>query len=365
MSIEITWEEGPVYPMLIKGPAVGAIDGRLFVAGGMSYPWREVENGFWLATEYTPKVVPSLAIPGEEIKTHLGEWYPLPPLPIGPGWTSGSAVAGGLAVVGGRRRFQYKKKDSRATSDVWFLDVLAGATNWERLPDRPSPAMVATTFADGDLLYTAFGTDWQPHEHATGDPNIYRMNARERSSWEAVARFPGMPRWLCGMAVCNNKMYVIGGLDKPVGGITEIQPHNAYDGNSLVTFGEMWEYDFDTDVWQELPHPPRAFVSDAFTVSDRWIVLTGGRSWVVHPEGVAARIMRYVPELDCLCRSYEVWAYDTHTGEWLSLDPLPYGVSVHRVATWEDRVFIVGNETTDPKRGNAYGTVFEGRIIVN
>ena len=44
----------------------------------------------------------------------------------------------------------------------------------------PSTAMVATTFAYGDQLYTAFGTDWHPHEHATGDPNIYRLDVRRR-----------------------------------------------------------------------------------------------------------------------------------------------------------------------------------------
>ena len=373
MSLKITWQEGPVYPALIKGPAIGCVDGRLLVAGGMSYPWREVEYGFWLATEYTPEQVPSPVIPGETIAPHVGEWYPLPPLPVGPGWTSGAAVSGGLAVVGGRRRVLYDKQNSRATADVWFLDVHDGATTWERLPDRPTPAMVATTFGSGDILYTAFGSDWQPHEHATDDPNIYRMDVRNRSGWEVVTQFPGKPRWLCGMAVCNGKLYVIGGRDIPVGGVTDIQPHNANgawvdqnpDDITLVSFGEIWEYDFDVDEWRELPRPPRAFVADAFTVADRWIVLTGGRSWVIHPTGVSARIVRYVPQLECLCRSYEVWAYDTHAAEWLALDPLPYGVSVHRVAVWEDRVYVVGNETTDPKRGNAYGTVFEGQIEVS
>jgi len=176
MSLRIRWKEAPAYPSLIKGPAVGVVDGRLLVAGGMSYPWREVEYGFWLATEDSPEPVPSLAVPGENIESPIGTWHPLPPLPIGPGWTSGAAVAGGLAVVGGRRR----AVGMRATADVWFLDVRAGATTWQRLPDRPSPAMVATTFAHGDFLYTAFGTDWHPHEHAIEDPDIYRMDVSRR-----------------------------------------------------------------------------------------------------------------------------------------------------------------------------------------
>ena len=100
-------------------------------------------------------------------------------------------------------------------------------------------------------------------------------------------------------------------------------------------------------------------------MADRWIVLTGGASYVVYPEGESVAIMRYVPELDFVCYSYEVWAYDTHTGEWLGLDPLPYGVCSHRVSTWKNRAYIVGNEIIDKKRSNAYGTVFEGYIEVD
>ncbi len=362
MSLKITWKEAPVYPALIKGPAVGVVDSRLLVAGGMSYPWREVEYGFWLATEETPEPMPSLIIPGEKIESPIGNWHPMPPLPIGPGWTSGAAVAGGLAVVGGRRR----AVGNKATPEVFFLDAHAGATTWERLPDRPSPAMVATTFAHGDFLYTAFGTDWHPHEHAIEDTNVYRMDVRNRSEWEIVTRFPAPPRWMGGMAVCNGKLYVIGGRDIPVGGLTDIQPHNAYTygNNNRVHFREAWEYNFDVDEWTELPHPPRALVADAFTVADRWIVLTGGASYAVNNEGEAVAIKGYNSKLDFECYSHEVWAYDTHTGEWLALDPLPYGVCSHRVSTWKDRAYVVGNETVDKKRGNAYGTVFEGYIEV-
>ena len=48
MALQITWKQGPAYPSLIKGPSAGIVDGRFMVAGGMSYPWREVEYGFWL-----------------------------------------------------------------------------------------------------------------------------------------------------------------------------------------------------------------------------------------------------------------------------------------------------------------------------
>ena len=371
MSLKITWKRGPykgTYAAQIKGPAVGAVDGRLLVSGGISSPGGATECGFWLNIDDTVKSMPSMVVPGKNLEDASGVWQSLPPLPLRPGWTSGAAVAGGLAVVGGRR-------EGRATPEVLFLKAQPGAA-WERLPDRPTPAMVATTMAHGDFLYTAFGTDWQPHEHAVEDTNIYRMDVANRSEWEIVTRFPGAPRWMGGLAVCNGKMYVIGGRDWPLEVITDIQPHNAYDIASglfaddrsgpkeLVAYSEMWEYDFDADKWQELPHPPRAFVADTFTVADRWIVVPGGRSWVVYPEGAAVRIMSHHFELEMGCYSHEVWAYDTHTSEWLFLDPLPYGVCSHRVSTWKDRAYIVGNEVLDRKRGNSYGTVFIGQIEV-
>ena len=377
-TLSITWKSDLEYPSLIKGPAAGVIDGRLMVSGGMSFPWREVEYGYWLATEDTAEEVSSPVIPGGRIKPQAGHWYPLPPLPIGPGWTSGTAVAGGLAVVGGRRQ----AVGTRATADVWFLDIHAafevGGPQWERLPDRPSPAMVATTFAEGDYLYTVFGTDWDPHEHSIKDTNVYRMNVRKRSGWETVTRFPGKPRWFAPTTICNGKLYVIGGRDKPVGGVTEFSPYNAYGGKGglfvpsrepngkaiFEYFSEMWEYEFATDKWRQLPRPPRAFASEAFTVADRWVVVPGGRNFIVDSQGVAVAIKQRVWEFNFLADSYEVWAYDTLTGDWSILESLPYGICSHRVAKWKDRVYIVGHETSDPARENTFNTVFEGRIRI-
>ena len=260
----------------------------------MSYPWREVEYGFWLGIDEETEAMPSLVVPGEHIESAIGKWHPLPPLPVGPGWTSGAAVAGGLAVVGGRRR----AVGMRAIADAWFLDVKGGETTWERLPDRPTPAMVPTTFSHGDFLYTAFGTDWQPHEHSIEDPNIYRMDVAKRSDWEILTQFPGKPRWFAGVTICNGKLYVISGRDQPIGGVKDVHPYNAHrfgaDGTAVyIAFREVWEYDLQTGVWQELARPPRAFGCEAFTVADRWIVLTGGDSWVVHPEGVSVDIKSY------------------------------------------------------------------------
>lgn len=376
MSIKITWEDGPrngIYPILIKGAAIGATDGRLLVAGGMSYPWREVESGFWLGIDEGYDVSRSLSHEGMIADNPFKKWNPLPTLPIGSGWTSGAAVAGGLAVVGGRRLID----GNNATADIFFLDVLNGSYTWERLPDRPTPAMVATTFAHEDMLYTAFGSDWHPHEHAVEDTNIYCMKVLERhdnsfSEWDVLTKFPGEKRWMGGMNICNGKLYVVGGRDIPVDGLKDLKPYHAYMYDKTyadrVHFGELWEYDLGTGVWKELEHTPRVFCAEAFVVEDRWLVVTGGFSYYIPPDGEAVAVESFNDDRKDRkfhCLSHEVFAYDTHTNEWSQLGSLPYGVASHRVAVWKDRVYIVGNETRDDTRSNSFGTVFVGHIEID
>ena len=367
-EIKITWKEGPVYPALIKGCVAGIVEGKLLVTAGMSYPWREVEYGFWMPVDDAPQSRAMPTVVGEKVEAAVGQWRPLPPMPAGPGWTSGTAVAGGLVTVGGRRRADDGDGFVNIT-EVWFLDVAAGATAWRRLPDRPSAASISTSVADGDVLYSAFGSRWRPQpEHAAEDVNIYRLDVRADQAWRTVTRFPGKPRWGCAMMVCGGKLYVVGGHDVPLGGVTQTVPHNAYQRAEgqvrLEAFREMWEYDLSADTWRELDHPPRAFVATGFAVADRWLVLTGGVSWIVDSFGANVMIQNYVPRLDFVSFSREVWAYDTLCGRWRVLDPLPYGVCTNGLAADGQRVFLVGNETMDKVRSNAYGTVFEGAIGV-
>jgi len=71
MTLQISWQEAPIYPALIKGPAGGTVDSYLLVAGGMSYPWREVEYGF-------AAPIQNEADEGQNEPAPIGEWYPLP-----------------------------------------------------------------------------------------------------------------------------------------------------------------------------------------------------------------------------------------------------------------------------------------------
>jgi len=365
VAIEIGWREGLVYPAMVKGVAAGIVEGRLLVAGGMGYPWREVEFGFALPTGQRAEGKAPARVAGERIDAPLGNWSPLPPLPVGVAWTSGVAAGGGLVVVGGRRQSADGEVDGIA--EVWFFDVAEGGGAWRRLADRPSRASIPTTAADGDHVYTAFGTSWRPHpEHAVDDLNIYRLDVRSGSGWETVTRFPGKPRWGAAMAVCGGTLYVIGGHDVPLGGVREKTGGNAYqerDGRTVLeTFSEAWAFDLAGGGWSRLASPPRAFVAAGFTVADRWVVLAGGASWVVDGYGVSVLMQNHVASLEMVSFSREVWAFDTRSGRWSCLEPLPYGICSAAAAAEGNRVYLVGNETIDKARSNTFGTVFEGTI---
>ena len=85
MRIRITWKLGPEFPDLVKGGAMGIVDGVVVHVAGMTYPWRENETGWWLD-------------PRKE------DWQPLPPLPVGMAYTMGVSGEDALFVVGGRRK---------------------------------------------------------------------------------------------------------------------------------------------------------------------------------------------------------------------------------------------------------------------
>lgn len=68
--------------------------------------------------------------------------------------------------------------------------------------------------------------------------------------------------------------------------------------------------------------------------------------------------------MDFVSYSSETWAYDTFTDKWQTLDNLPYGIMSHAITPYEDKVYLLGDETRDKHQGNTYNTLFEGVFSV-
>ena len=82
--MKITWSEGKGFPTLIKGGAMGIVDGVPVYAAGVSYPWRESELSWYYDADQ-------------------GNWFPTEPIPLGRCYTSGATAGDGLLVIGGRK----------------------------------------------------------------------------------------------------------------------------------------------------------------------------------------------------------------------------------------------------------------------
>ena len=51
--MQITWKPGKEFPVMIKGGAMGLVNGAPVYAGGMTYPWRETEQACFSGTTVT------------------------------------------------------------------------------------------------------------------------------------------------------------------------------------------------------------------------------------------------------------------------------------------------------------------------
>ena len=387
MKVQVNWKELPGYPALVKGQAAGVVAGCLLAAAGVSHPWREVEYGYFMRVappgagrgDCDAPAVPRATAANRGASAHsvtaLHRWQPLPPLPHGICWSSGAASAGGLVVVGGRiRSNDTAVVPGKATDEVWFLDFANDAKEWVRLEDRPSPAVVANTFSAGEFVYTCFGSEWFQSEEvafeaSNGDLTIYRMNVANGSGWEVVTIFPGKPRWFPNVTVCGNKLYVIGGHNKTIladGRPDDCAAWEIQDKGTLrlafEIYNDVWEYDLGTAGWIRKANAPRAFNDRGFSYRDRWVICTGGATSVINDDTHHTRLLTYDGSMDFVSYSSEVWAYDSHSGEWQTLDSLPYGIMSHAIAPSGDRVYLVGNETRG--RPSVHNTVFEGTLSV-
>jgi N-acetylneuraminic acid mutarotase len=276
-------------------------------------------------------------------------------------------------------------------ADVFFLDVTAGATVWRSLPDLPTPGMVASTTAAGDMLYTGFAARWSEWSdmEPMGDLAVYQLDVRAGQLWHAVGTFPGRGRWMPAFVVCRGALYVIGGqflwpatsLDPLESGDVDRDPANGYGyfstpaergGRRIVheIFTDVWRLDLASGMWEELGRAPRGFCGNAFAIRDRWIVIPG-YNWVVSPTGRSAPTYELAANIPALRRlgidgtfASDVWALDVESGVWDQLESLPYGISSNGVATWADTAYLVGNETQDTARSNTFNTVFVGQAEV-
>jgi hypothetical protein len=135
-------------------------------------------------------------------------------LPAGPKLAGLAMVAhrGRLYRVGG---FSARNSESEQ-QDLWSQDAFArfdpAAAAWESLPSLPEPRSSHDAAVLNDTLFVVGGWELRGNESKWHETAWMYDLAAENGSWQPLPS-PGFKRRACALAACNNKIYVIGGME--------------------------------------------------------------------------------------------------------------------------------------------------------
>lgn len=335
MEWSITWNEGPMFPDLIKGGAMGVVGGTVVHVAGITFPWRERETGWWLD-------------PSE------GMWRPLPPMPEGRAYTQGVTAQEALFVVGGRQ-------SGRVCTSCFRLHRAEGLWRWDVLPDLRWARGVPALAVVGERIYAVGGGSWSPGAFLPDDTPVDEVLdlAHIDQGWRRIPPCPGRRRAGACAASVEGKVYVFGG------------GYSWMDGDQRQTLrlDDAWCFDPDQETWHECAYLPVIGLSGAAALPyvDRFILLIGGG--VAKEEGRGECVMTYEEDAqrgvrvgwynDC------VLVYDTATDSYAEVsDRLPYATHDIRAARLGDTIYAIGGENDDRSVSNTCAHVRVGTIQV-
>jgi len=344
--LQIAWTEGPHFPQLVKGGAMGIVDGAPVYAAGVTQPWRESE----LAWRYDPD---------------RKDWFPVEPMPLGRCYTTGAttngAGEGGLLVVGGRKTFP--GRPITALNDAWWLRRINDVWQWTELPRLEQPRIGAALAVVGDLAICAGGGDW---EHTYGGAftadAVTKVEALDLSNpqagWRDLGEPPFSPRAACTAAVAAGNCYLFGGYNCWVD-----------DGKvrHITYYDEVYRYDPASGTWSERARlPVKLYGNQAVAYADRYIVLMGGVARLPFcGQEIEVFTIRKDEKRGLLTGGYSdlVWVYDTRTDTFALLpERLPRGHNDMRACARFGVVYLVGGENADVSTSNTTDTFMIGHI---
>ena len=329
--MKINWCEGPQFPLLVKGGALGHIDEWIIHTTGVTYPWRETELSFGIRL-------------GDE------EWTPLPNLPPGRAYTAGTSGDGSFYVVAGRRR-------GRPLDDAYRLSLCGSGFRWDRLPrlkfPRGAPAVAET---DGYLLAVG-GGEWTGGAFLPDAVPMDELLPPNGEAWLPIPPCPGRRRAACCAVGLRGSFYVFGGA----------YTSEASGVLRTVRLRDAWRFDVEAQSWSRLPPIPLEGLSGAAAVAldDRYVALVGGA--VPDPVNPGTCQVRFAPEDERGVRvgwyNEKAFVFDTSTYRYEVIeDPLPWPAHDIRATTVDQNIVAVGGENVDPTTSNTCSKVRIGKV---
>jgi N-acetylneuraminic acid mutarotase len=210
-----TWSEAAPVPTAMNHPNAAALDGKIYVLGGMvgEFPWTAVGNAF----EYDPST---------------DTWKELAPMPAGTERGSAAISASGTKIylAGGLRSLTATFQDTVATFSSY--DVEKGT--WESLPNLLEPRdHVGGAIVDG--TFYVLGGRANGQANVKGTVFAYDLSA---GTWSTRSPMP-TPRGGVATAAVGDTIYVMGGEGNPA-------------PDSQGVFGDNEAYDTASDTWKVL-----------------------------------------------------------------------------------------------------------------
>ena len=253
----------------VAGAFAGVSGGALVVAGGANFPGKKPWEG---GTKTWTDAAFVLDAPD-------GTWKPAGTLPRPLGYGVSASHRGAVVCAGG-------SDATRHHADAFRLEWKAGKLHTSPLPPLPRPVANGCGALVGDTLFVVGGQE-TPDALASKAVFALDLSAAE-PRWVAGPELPS-PRVLATAAVCDGKLYVVGGGEL------------VRDGDRLTRRYLRDAYRLDRDGWKrlaDLPRPSAAAPSPAPADGAGFLLLGGDDGAQVqtapdrHP-GFPRSILRY------------------------------------------------------------------------
>lgn len=308
---ESAWTEAPALPDGVTNNATAAIRTETaslvfsFVGLDSRKTWRGVHaRAFALDLARAP-----------------AEWTELPTVP-GPGRLAATAegIGSRVFVLGGYTVAEDGSEVSTPNVEIWDADE----GGWSHGADIPVPTDDAVSGVWSGRIYLVSG--W----HDRGNIDYVQIYDPQADAWTAGTPIPGPPVFGHAGSVSGNAIVYIDGV------------RVDSDPRAFVLERSSWRGDIDPNdparvSWRRLaPHPGPPVYRAAAAAWGEWVVFAGGTDNPYNYNGIGYDGVPSEP-------AASIFAYNTRTDSWRTLDPLPVASMDHRaLAVVGTSLYLVG-----------------------
>ena len=270
------------------------------------------------------------------------QWTRLPDMPGRREYTRAIAAQDAIYVMGGGIQMKGNNPPYLPSAAVFRLDLTKQPLAWQPCGDLSVPRTHMAVGCAGPHLVVAGGNEYDAKQGGYRGSTIRGVTdvldlAKSQEGWRQRTPIPTPPRGWTASAVCQGRLYVLGGL-------------TFTEQGKAIRLRETWCYDPATDRWTPRAAPVLAISGwEGAAYADRYVIVVGGvaRS----PKDPALQVWNDLP-----------LAYDTRKDRWLKIQsPLPPGAVFNDpgVCIIGEKIYVAGAEGP---RGSHFSYFLTGRI---